>query len=107
MSAIVVPTATDLAYGLQFVDDRTVLAPTGLCLRPWESPRSGFGYCKVGVTGSQKELGGPITTFHRLKKECIATGGRDAYGAIPTPSQNSEICPSGALTFDKLYPTTN
>jgi len=103
MSAIVVPTAADLAYGLQFVDDRMVVGPPGLCLRPWASSNS-LPYCKTGAAASQSELEGSIAAFHRVKKECIATGGQDAYGLIPNAAQRSDLCGAGALSFDKLTP---
>jgi hypothetical protein len=101
MSAIVVPTAADLAYGLRFDDDRIVVSPPGLCLRPWESWATGsLPYCKTGEAASEIQLEGSIQAFHRVKKECIATGGQDSYGLMPGTGPKSNLC--GALTFDLL-----
>jgi hypothetical protein len=101
MSAIVVPTAADLAYGLRFDDDRIVVSPPGLCLRPWESWATGsLPYCKTGEAASEIQLEGSIQAFHRIKKECIATGGQDSFGLMPGTGPKSNLC--GALTFDLL-----
>ena len=103
MSAIVVPTAADLASGLRFDDDRIVVSPPGLCLRPWESWATGsLPYCKTGEAASEIQLEGSIQAFHRIKKECIATGGQDSFGLMPGPAPTSNLC--GALTFDQLPP---
>ncbi len=101
MSAIVVPTAADLAAGLRFDDDRIVVSPPGLCLRPWESWATGsLPYCKTGEAASEIQLEGPIQAFHRIKKECIATGGQDSFGLMPGPPPTPNRC--GKLTFDQL-----
>jgi hypothetical protein len=118
MSAIVVPTATDLAYGLEFVDDRVILAPPGVCLRPWQTQQgspSGIPFCKSGDAASHRDLEGSITAFHSIKRECIATGGLYAYPVVPGSIAGSDaaqkkggLCgsvPGEWLTFDKLTPT--
>jgi hypothetical protein len=104
MSAIVVPTAADLASGLRFVDDRIVVAPPGLCMRPWQ-PRApnDLPYCKTGAAAAQSQLEGSIRAFHLIRKQCIATGGQDAYGVIPT-GHPAELCGQDGLTFDQLAP---
>ena len=105
MSAIVVPTAADLASGLRFVDDRIVVAPPDLCLRPWQ-PRApnDLPYCKTGAAAAQSQLEGSIRAFHLIRKQCIATGGQDAYGLIPKPGQPTDLCGRDGLTFDQLAP---
>jgi hypothetical protein len=104
MSAIVVPTAADLAYGITFVDDRIIMAPPGSCRMPWieKSAANPLAACITLTTASQQELEAPIHAFHRVKRQCLLTGGRIGYSSL-TPSNND---PCSKLKFDTLIPET-
>ena len=110
MSAIVVPTAADLANGLEFVYDRLILGPKGTCRRPWEA--DGRPACRAGGATLESELEGPISAFHRAKRECIATGGLTAFPVISpmvaSDSRQSSLGeaepPCNQLTLSSLTP---
>jgi hypothetical protein len=109
MSALVVPTAADLAYGLAFVDDRIILAPPGVCRRPWDV-LSNLPPCKSGAVTTLDEFRSPIRSFHQAKRECIATGGKFYVPVIPTAGAAAQnpLCgddPSTRLTLSNLTPT--
>lgn len=103
LSAVVVPTAADLAYGLQFTHDRILYEskdnacerlieiPTGLktaSLKEGESEDpSGL---KDGVCRARRALSlhdfedAPIRNFNKAKVMCIATGGGSASYNLQT-----------------------
>lgn len=104
MSAIVVPTAADLAYGITFVDDRIVVAPPGSCRMPWMAEDANkLAACMTLTAASQYELGGPVHSFHRVKRQCLATGGEFGYSSL-TAVADGGVC--GTLTFERLIPET-
>jgi hypothetical protein len=79
LSAIVVPTATDLAYGLTFVMDRVVdAAHADECHWPdaTKSEREAHPYpCALRKAESLSDLDrGPIFEFHKKMIKCLATG---------------------------------
>jgi hypothetical protein len=104
MSAIVVPTAADLAYGLTFVHDRMLVAPPGTCRFPWRDVTSStLPPCIALRVASQDELDGPIHAFHRVKKQCISTGDRYGYSTL-RPAKGKNACEN--LNFNSLIPET-
>jgi hypothetical protein len=85
LEATVVPTATDLAYGLRFVSDE-IVADGSKC----EWPYSGWPVlapprikpCTIRRAVSLSDFAGePIREFHRIKVQCLATNRKTA---IPT-----------------------
>jgi len=103
MSAIVVPTATDLAYGMTFAVDQIIVAPEGSCRMPWLARGdSTLPMCETLVTGSQQELEGPIHAFHSVKSQCLSTGGRLGYAALPSSALTKSPC--DRLKFDTMIP---
>jgi hypothetical protein len=118
MSAMVVPTAADLAYGLEFVYDHVIPTPRGFCTRPWSvAPGNAAApdppLCKSAAAAAHGDLEGSVSAYHRVKLECIATGRDFAYApdASDPTAQDSDpgrqsLCgvAAGSLTFDKLPP---
>jgi hypothetical protein len=100
MSAIVVPTAADLAYGLAFVYDRVVYLPGTGCRRPWETGT--LPYCAAMRAQSLSELDGPVIVFHRIRKQCIGTGEVHAYPTLEQRTQVSPDCQN--LKFNTIMP---
>jgi hypothetical protein len=97
LSAIVVPTAADLAYGLQFVSDK-IMDPNldfQSCRWPWElKSNSDLPVCDVRSAESLRDLDDlPIREFNRVKVHCIATEGLQAYSTyyLPNPTPNPPI----------------
>jgi hypothetical protein len=91
LSAIVVPTAADLAYGLQFVSDRIIDPDLDLqsCRWPWEQ-NSNLPLCRVRKAESLRDLNDlPIREFNRVKVHCIATGDAQGYSTL---DQSSSPC---------------
>jgi hypothetical protein len=100
MSAIVVPTAADLAYGLAFVGDR-ILDPSGaVCTKPWEEGKA--PYCETGRAKSPDELEGSITAYHRVRKLCFATGDQFGYPPAPAAGNSSNPGTTQSETCTKL-----
>jgi hypothetical protein len=72
VSAVIVPTAADLAYGIDFTGDRVVV--------PEASAPHGFAFRKAA---SLDESNAPIRAFHKAMVNCFATGDSLAYpGAL-------------------------
>jgi len=95
MSAIIVPTATDLAYTLRYVGDR-VWTPVACS---WPADAAGTP-CTVRRASSFQDFGNlPILEFHRQMLACIAAEGRID---TPTPAGQPATSPTCNLTFDKL-----
>jgi len=76
LSAIVVPTAADLAFGLTFVSDRIVDAGyPGNCYWPGGSSNTGHP-CLLRKAESRADLGNaPLRNFNKAMVSCLATGG--------------------------------
>jgi hypothetical protein len=78
LSAIVVPTAADLAYGLTIVSDRIVDPEhAGNCYWPGDaSPHPPYP-CKLRKAVSMSDLGdAPIRNFNKAMVTCLATRGK-------------------------------
>lgn len=110
LSAIVVPTAADLAYGLVFVSDRIVDPEHAETCR-W--PGEGFdeqhrNICKIRKAESLSDLGNaPLRNFNKARVACLATGGPVPYLQDPEtldsiePSFIVDSCTN--LTFDTMF----
>jgi hypothetical protein len=75
MSAVVVPTAADLASGLEFTHDRLLVTPTkstasAICVDEKEKAIA----CVAKSAYSPDDLRAPIWEYNRLKAECFGTG---------------------------------
>lgn len=97
LSAIVVPTASDLAFGLTFTSDRIVDAGhADSCL--WlGSPAADHPYCRLRKAQSLSDLDAPIGQFHRLKVACLGTGSLAAHPLLADdeatiPSWTADAC---------------
>jgi len=89
VSAVIVPTATDLAYGLEFTPDRQVTPRL-----PEDGPTGETYQLRSVISLSQfKNL--PIRTFHKAMVDCFATKQEIAF-----PGGYKGGC--HGLTFDKL-----
>lgn len=91
MSAIVVPTATDLAYGLAFTADRVVTPIPPICRLPWENGDPTLRVCPVALLNAPP-LG--ISSFHRAAVYCFATGMASSTitGSQDPPTLSSNLC---------------
>jgi hypothetical protein len=107
ISAMAVPTATDIAYGLQFAFDQVVDtdpamsggAKTCTYLR---DPAGADTQCRlrraVSMTDLNKE---PIRTFHKAMIRCFATNMASPYSSFDAlTQQNKAACEK--LTFDRV-----
>jgi hypothetical protein len=111
LSAVVVPTATDLAYGIRFIADRIVLEGPEPC--SWPPPQTTAGIaqpinylstrpCKLRHVESLSDFSGqPVREFNRMMVQCLAT---DMWS--PNPSQygfnEGERQTCYHLTYDKV-----
>ncbi len=92
MSAIVIPTAADLAFSARFVGDR-LLAPENLardsngdmtepCVWPTDAKNQDFAKrppCRTRSMVSLRDFNGkPVREFNRMMTHCLATGGTSA-----------------------------
>jgi hypothetical protein len=91
VSAVIVPTATDLAFGIDFGADR--LCDEDGCHRA-NSPKD-FGHL-------------PLRSFHKAMVECFATAGSTPYTGLQTGhhdlSQGSQACQHLALFEPEVAP---
>lgn len=91
VSAIIVPTAADLGYGLAFEDDRGVfLEDKNFSRRPFT--------IRVLTQHSQLPETAPVYQYHSAMVNCLATGGALAF----TGTSKGLGCDE--LTFSKLPP---
>jgi len=73
LSAVIVPTATDIAYSLRFTEDR-------ILERDVESNNFTASRWKVKKMTSMSDFGSePVREFHKLKLHCISTLGGSPY----------------------------
>jgi hypothetical protein len=90
MSAVIVPTATDIAYSLRFVADRVVaetINPQNQGTCDWTST-TGPHNCALRKATSLGDFGGQsVREFHRLKLHCIITLGVSPF---PTASDSGK-----------------
>lgn len=76
ISAMIVPTATDIAYSLRFSNDRVVRQTPACTWKPGTMPIS----CEAHKAASLKDFGQePIKEFHRLMLHCISTVGGTGF----------------------------
>jgi hypothetical protein len=82
LSAVVVPTASDLANGLRFRSD-LVLQASGQseCNLSLYGAATGLSACRVRTAGSMRDLGGRarLQEFNRRMVECYASGAPGCY----------------------------
>lgn len=101
LSAVIVPTATDIAYSLRFTYDRILQRDAGadkITANPWI----------VRKATSMSDFGSePVREFHKMKLHCIATLGRSPYPLgidENTPAQTTEPQQScQSITFEDLF----
>ena len=88
LSAIVVPTASDLAFGLTFADDRVVDARhANQCYWPGGASDKDHPYaCRLRTAHSLSDLNAPVSEFHRLKVTCLGTGSLAAHPLFTSDS---------------------
>jgi hypothetical protein len=91
VSAIIVPTAADLGYGIVFEDDRAVFREDKNFSRLGFSLRSLTSHRQLPETA-------PIYAFHGAMVKCLATNGALAF------TGTLKGLPCGELTFGKLPP---
>lgn len=103
LSAIVVPTAADLAYGLVFASDRIVDPEyAGDCYWP-NSPAAGRPArpCRLRKAESLSDLGNaPLRNFNKTMISCLASSGQAANPKFGTQaSQPVNPSPRGGMQY--------
>jgi len=113
LSAVVVPTATDLAYGIRFLADRIVEEGPEPCAWPPQTvagAAEAVDYahqraCKLRHAESLADFASqPIREFNRMMVQCLATDMRspnpNAFGYSPGQSQTCEHLSYGNVLSD-------
>jgi hypothetical protein len=96
LSAIVVPTAADLAYGLAFVDDHVVAEDQSKC------DQQKLPVCSLRGAVALADLNHqPIRNFHKAMLNCLATEMRTPFAeAMPVGNKPDEACTN--LSFNTV-----
>lgn len=111
MSAIIIPTATDLATGIRFVADRLVeppplSQPSGCYWPPYSQskPPAGFPHlCQLRPAISITDFANQtIREFHRKMVQCLATGSEEAQPNLLPHSDATGRAECGNLTFAEV-----
>jgi hypothetical protein len=104
LSAIVVPTAADIAYGLEFLTDQVVFeGEKGPCsYMPSAAAGNGSKPCHLrGAVSTHDFPSQPITIYNRAIVHCFATDMGSPYSSINGSTETSvNLC--AGLSFDKL-----
>jgi hypothetical protein len=119
MSAMVVPTAADIAYGLRFTMDQVLDGADGgvTSCSYLTSPISGSAGpgvtapCKFKRAVSIRDLRAPVNRFHRAMIRCFATGMATPYSSFGSLSAVSPAANADSackqLTFDRVAQDSN
>lgn len=103
MSAMVVPTAADIAYGLRFVFDQVVDGDPGSCsfVKGSAGP-SVPKQCRFRRAVSMVDLNKlPISDFHKAMIRCFAADMKSAYSSVASlTSTDTGACKN--LSFDRV-----
>jgi hypothetical protein len=99
VSAVIVPTAADLAYGIDFVRDRII--------DPFDREEWHHTYKMQGVNSITQFSRMPIRAFHKAMVNCFASKGALLFPSgnrqnIDSPSSNARRC--GGLDFRTVPP---
>ena len=102
LSAMVVPTAADIAYGLRFLHDRVVDGDPGPCSYLTGSAGPGaVKPCRFRRAVSIHDLNNPIRNFHKFMITCLATDMMSPYSSSASlKSTDTAACKN--LSFDKV-----
>jgi hypothetical protein len=98
VSAVIVPTAADLAYGIEFAPDRRL---TGI--GPGANP-FGFSYQMRKLLSLSEVPRTPIGAFHNAMTACFASNGVLPFPAGTQFQPGSSTSPCGSLTFHSVPP---
>ena len=103
MSAMVVPTAADIAYGLRFAFDQVVDGDAGSCsfVKGSAGPTVAKP-CRFRRAVSMRDLNElPITGFHKAMIHCFATDMKSVYSSVANlTSTDTSACKR--LSFDAV-----
>lgn len=103
MSAMVVPTAADIAYGLRFVFDQVVDGPAGSCSYVKGSAGPGVANpCQFRRAVSLRDLNNlPIVNYHKAIIHCFATDMKSPYSS-PASLTGTDTGACENLNFDRV-----
>jgi hypothetical protein len=103
LSAIVVPTAADIAYGLEFLTDQVIYGgEAGPCSYMPSAAASGVKPCQVRRAVSMKDFHSqPIKSYNKAMVRCFATDMQSPYSSIKGFTADSAGACT-ALSFDQL-----
>jgi hypothetical protein len=104
ISAMVVPTAADIAYGLRFIFDQVLDGDAGTCSYLKGSAGAGVANaCQFRRAVALRDLNqSPIAMFHKFLMTCFATDMKSPYlssGSLPA-APNPGACKN--LSFDRV-----
>jgi hypothetical protein len=104
ISAMVVPTAADIAYGLRFLFDQVLDGDGGACSFLQGSAGGGVTtQCRFRRAVSMRDLNqSPIRMFHKYMVTCLATEMKSPYLSLASlsPAPNPGACQN--LSFDRV-----
>jgi hypothetical protein len=107
ISALILPTATDLVAGIRFRTDEIVdpSSPNG-CIWPGESGAKDAEPCRLRRAVSLKDLNKePIIEYHHAMVRCLATSGKSSHFSLD-PAASDTTCSN--LTFhDVIHDSGN
>jgi hypothetical protein len=98
VSAVIVPTAADLGFGIEFARDRLITKETPI-LRGFEYEMRGVSSLSQFQTQAQRM---PIRAFHRAMLNCLATNGRLISTGFIRNSSPPASCSN--FTFSRVPP---
>ena len=103
LSAVIVPTATDIAYSLRFISDRVVVGKGDELVDSCVWPPTAGNSCTLRHATSLGDFAGePVREFHRLKVHCIITGDGSPYpGGLNSGNPSESACKD--LTFQDAF----
>jgi hypothetical protein len=103
MSAMVVPTAADIAYGLRFLFDQVVDGGPGSCSYVKGSAGPGVPKpCQFRRAVSMRDLNQlPVLNYHKAMIRCLATDMKSPYSSVESlTSTDTGACKD--LSFDRV-----
>jgi hypothetical protein len=110
VSAVIVPTAADLAYGIDFTDDRVCHPPDSVSAQSPASNASttSYGYTCAAAASPSDFPGRPLRNFHKAMVQCLATQQQASQTGTQAPDPNAPATSPvtcANLTFETIPPS--
>jgi hypothetical protein len=90
VSAVIVPTAADLAYGIDFTDDRVCHLADSVSDQspPSTAPNTSYGYTCAAAASPSDFAPQPLRNFHKAMVQCLATQQQASQTGTQAPDPN-------------------